>query len=88
MSRESKKPRLTAPETTLMTKITGAAAVHTVLMCVALTENAYDMLGLEPGASFTREDVESRFSSSMESLFADFAHYVSVVVTDDSGEEM
>ena len=46
-------------ETAVMKKVTGAAALHAMFMRVALATNAYAVFGLEPGAPFSKEDVDA-----------------------------
>jgi hypothetical protein len=60
-------PAAAAPETAL-THITGAAALHMLLMCVWFADTAHAVFGWLPYTPFTREDVESRFKTMMEIL--------------------
>jgi hypothetical protein len=55
-----KKQRIAGPETALMKPMTGAAALHTVLIRVAFATDAFEVLGIDP-AGFTRDLVEQQF---------------------------
>jgi len=55
-----KKQRTAGPETALMKPMTGAAALHTVLMQVALARDAFEVLGIDCDHC-TRELVEQKY---------------------------
>jgi hypothetical protein len=56
------------PPENALTQITGAAALHMLLMCVWFADTAHAVFGWLPYTPFTREDVESRFETMMEML--------------------
>lgn len=57
--------------TALMTKITGAAALHVLLMRLALAQDAYDVFGWKADMVFTMADVSSRFRELLRCLDSD-----------------
>ena len=54
--------------TALMTKITGAAALHVLLMRLALAQDAYDVFGWKAASVYTMTDVSLRFRELLQVL--------------------
>ena len=73
--------------TASVTKITGAAELHEVLMRVALADNPFEMLDFKSGDSFSRMEVTRRFDelakvvhpSGVMDAFVNKEHYDSVM---------
>jgi len=60
-----------APTTALMTRITGKAALHTLLFRIACAQDEYEVLGMDTGCLFEVDVVHMYFENAFEVLRRD-----------------
>ncbi len=64
-------PAPAAPTTALMTRITGKAALHTLLFRIACAQDEYEVLGMDTGCLFEVDVVQLHFEAAFEVLRRD-----------------